>query len=162
MEHILVVNDHESVHLVHYLRHERRDFDGDAYVAHERSPGVWVAVIKKKSVVEPEQAERVIRTSFSVERSFSAKEFSPIPVYTGNSYKVILTYFKAKRFIPVHTPKIDLVFVVMRGRGTMVAGGPTLPNKGGRRNNSASRHEEGSARRDRHGSPTPSVSPTDG
>jgi len=47
-EHILVVNDHEPVHLVHYLRHERRDFDGDAYTAHERTPGVWVAVIKRR------------------------------------------------------------------------------------------------------------------
>jgi quercetin dioxygenase-like cupin family protein len=130
-EHILVVNDHEPVHLVHYLRHERRDFDGDAYTAYERTPGVWVAVIKRKNDVEPEQAERVIRTSFGEERSFSAKEFSPVPVYTGKSYRVILTYLKAKQFIPVHTPKIDLVFVVTRGKGTMVAGDQRFPVREG-------------------------------
>lgn len=130
-EHILVVNDHEPVHLVHYLRHERKDFDIDAYAAHERSPGVWTAVIKKKVDLGGDQAVQVIRTSFSEERSFSAEEFSPVPVYTGKSYRVILTYFKAKQFIPVHTPKIDLVFVVMRGRGVMVAGDRRFPIKEG-------------------------------
>ncbi|MEM0121609.1 MAG: DUF2249 domain-containing protein [Thermoprotei archaeon] len=131
-EHILVVNDHEPVHLVHYLRHERRDFDGDAYVAHERSPGVWIAVIKKKSSApESEQVGKVVHTSFSEERSFSPNGFSPVPVYTGKYYRVILTYFKAKQFIPVHTPKIDLVFVVMRGKGTMVAGDERFPIKEG-------------------------------
>ncbi|MEM3671359.1 MAG: DUF2249 domain-containing protein [Thermoprotei archaeon] len=129
-EHILVVNDHEPVHLVRFLRHERRDFDGDAYVASERSPGVWVAVIKK-SAREQQDADQVVHTSFSEERSFSTDGFSPVPVYSGKSYKVILTYFKAKQFIPVHTPRTELVFAVVRGRGLMVAGDKRFPIKEG-------------------------------
>ncbi len=38
------------------------------------------------------------------------------------SYRVLLTYIRAGQFIPVHTPRVDLVFVVQSGRGTVVAG----------------------------------------
>ncbi len=61
-------------------------------------------------------------TSFEKERRYSDSAFSPVPVYMTSSYRVLLTYIRAGQFIPVHTPRIDLIFVVQSGRGTVVAG----------------------------------------
>lgn len=39
---------------------------------------------------------------------------------------MILTYFKAGQNIPVHTPNIDLVFLVQSGTGEVVSGSKRL------------------------------------
>ncbi len=120
-ETLLVVNDHEPVHLVAFMKHERRDFDSEAYSAHERKPGEWVGAFTKREGA-PEGSAGPVITSFGKERQYSDSAFSPVPVYMAPSYRVLLTYIKAGQFIPVHTPGIDLIFVVQSGRGTMVAG----------------------------------------
>lgn len=119
-EKLLVINDHEPVHLFQYMRHERSDFDSARYSAHSKGEREWVGVfIKKES--QDSVAKSHVFTSFSGERQYSADSFTPIPIHSEKNYKVILVYLKAGQFIPVHTPKTDLVFVVQRGNGEAVA-----------------------------------------
>lgn len=120
-ESLSVVNDHEPVHLVSFLKHERRDFDVGSYSARERGPGEWVGEFKKRREGMGSGPE-VVFTSFEKERQYGDATFSPAPVYSTPTYRVLLTYIRAGQFIPVHTPGIDLVFVVQSGRGIMVAG----------------------------------------
>jgi quercetin dioxygenase-like cupin family protein len=68
------------------------------------------------------QSDRIVITSFEKERNYDEHAFSPIPLYSTNEYRVILTYFKAGQFIPVHKPNLDLVFLVQSGTGEVVAG----------------------------------------
>ncbi len=120
---LLVVNDHEPVHLVQFMKHERPDFDFGSYSAYQRGPAEWVGVFKKRKAVDSKQAQSgIIFTSFEKELVQDDSAFSPIPVYTSSDYRVILAYFKAGQFIPVHTPKIDLVLLVHSGKGEVVAG----------------------------------------
>ncbi|MDG7026337.1 MAG: DUF2249 domain-containing protein [Nitrososphaerota archaeon] len=120
-ETLSVVNDHEPVHLVAFMKHERRDFDPEAYRAYERRSGEWVGVFTKRLEVAGDRAGPVI-TSFAKERQYGDSSFSPVPIYATPSYRVLLTYIRAGQFIPVHTPNIDLIFVVQSGKGTVVAG----------------------------------------
>jgi uncharacterized protein (DUF2249 family) len=124
---LLVVNDHEPVHLLQFMKHERRDFDFSAYQAYQKGPAEWVGVFKKKKKAEAqktdagEEGDRLIFTSFEKERNYDPGSFSPVPVYTSKDYKVIMAYFKAGQFIPVHSPGIDLVLFMYNGRGEVVA-----------------------------------------
>jgi uncharacterized protein (DUF2249 family) len=120
-ETILVVNDHEPIHLVQFMKHERRNFDAASYKAYEMGPREWVGVFKKKEVAELLQNDGVVITSFEKERAYDERAFSPVPIYSTNEYRVILTYFRAGQFIPVHKPNIDLVFFVQSGTGEVVA-----------------------------------------
>ncbi len=128
---LLVVNDHEPVHLVQFMKHERSDFDSGSYKAYERSPGEWVGVFKKRATGPNGSASAVVVTSFEKERAFDDHAFSPVPVYTGDGYRVILAYLKAGQYIPVHSPKTDLVLLVHSGEGEVVAGERRLDVKPG-------------------------------
>ena len=119
---LLIVNDHEPVHLYQYMKHECRDFDVDAYQVYQKDPYTWIAVFKKSSMIDKQRNSKNIITSFDKEQCFDDKGFSPIPIYSTENYKVILTYFKAGQFIPVHAPKVDLVFLVYEGKGEVVIG----------------------------------------
>ena len=119
---LLVVNDHEPVHLVQFMKHERKDFDFTSYKAYQRGPAEWVGVFKKKVQEVSFEHSNMVFTSFERERVQDDNAFSPIPVFTSKDYKVILAYFKAGQFIPVHTPSIDLVLLVYSGKGEVVAG----------------------------------------
>lgn len=119
---LLVVNDHEPVHLVQFMKHERKDFDFTSYKAYQRGPAEWVGVFKKKVQEVGHEHSNIVFTSFERERVQDDSAFSPIPVFTSKDYKVILAYFKAGQFIPVHTPSIDLVLLVHSGKGEVVAG----------------------------------------
>ena len=117
---LLVVNDHEPVHLVQFMKHERNDFDFASYATYRKGPTEWIGVFKKKE--NELQKKGVMFTSFEKERTLDEGAFSPVPVHSSKDYRVILAYFKAGQFIPVHTPKIDLVLVVHSGTGEVVAG----------------------------------------
>ena len=122
-EKLLVVNDHEPIHLVQLMKHERRDFDAASYQAYQKGPKEWVGVFKKKETADPVKSDGVVITSFEKERTYDEHAFSPISIYSTNEYRVILVYFKAGQFIPVHKPNIDLVFLVQSGTGELGAGG---------------------------------------
>jgi quercetin dioxygenase-like cupin family protein len=130
-ETLLVVNDHEPAHLLHFMKHERRDFDANAYQAYQKGPNEWIGVFKKKAAPESSQNNGVIITSFEKERSYDDHAFSPMPIYTADNYRVILTYFKAGQFIPVHTPNIDLVFLVQSGTGEVITANKRMRIKPG-------------------------------
>lgn len=121
-EKLLVVNDHKPIHLVQVMKHERRDFDAASYEAYQKGPKEWGGVFKKKEAAEPSQNDEVVITSFEKERTYNEDAFSPVPIYSTNEYRVILTYFKAGQFIPVHKPNIDVVFLVRLGTSEVVAG----------------------------------------
>jgi quercetin dioxygenase-like cupin family protein len=130
-ETLLVVNDHEPVHLVRFMKHERRDFDADSYQVYQRGPAEWVDVFKKKSITKSDHGDGIIVTSFERERSYDDHAFSPRAIYTTDNYRVILTYFKAGQFIPVHTPNVDLVFLVQSGTGEVIAANKRIRIKPG-------------------------------
>ncbi|QKR00268.1 DUF2249 domain-containing protein [Metallosphaera tengchongensis] len=115
---MFILNDHEPVHLIHFLSH-RDDFDMDAYYAKEEGEGRWLAYLKKKT----SQVDRkVLYTDFDKNKKFSDSSFTPVQVYKTSTYAVILAYFKPGQFIPVHSPDIDLILYVRKGRGKVVAG----------------------------------------
>jgi quercetin dioxygenase-like cupin family protein len=122
---LLVVNDHEPVHLLHFMKHERRDFDSGAYQAYQRGSAEWVGVFKKKPLESQTAVAKngpgIVFTSFDKERVYDLGSFSPVPVYNSKDYKVIMAYFKAGQFIPVHSPGIDLLLYIHIGRGEVVA-----------------------------------------
>jgi len=118
---LYLINDHEPVHLLHHMRHERSDFNADAYMAYEVDSNLWVCLFNKKTVSKPEGNEVVI-TNIGRERAYDDRSFTPVPVYASKDYKVLLVYLKAGQFIPVHTPDIDLILIVHSGEGEVVAG----------------------------------------
>ncbi len=120
-ETLLVINDHEPVHLFQYMRHERHDFDSLQYRAYRKSEREWVGTFIKKRADSTVPADHVF-TSFARERQYSDDSFTPIPIHTDKNYKAILTYLRAGQFIPVHTPGTDLIFIVQSGTGEAVAG----------------------------------------
>lgn len=63
-ETLLVVNDHEPIHIVQFMKHERRDFDADAYQAYQKGPKEWIGVFKKKAAPESSQNNGVVITQF--------------------------------------------------------------------------------------------------
>ncbi len=107
------------------MKHERRDFNFESYRAYQRGPAEWVGVFQRKTMEEDADGSLsksgVVFTSFEKEKIADDASFSPVPVYTSKDYKVILAYFKAGQFIPVHTPGIDLVLLVHTGNGEVVA-----------------------------------------
>ncbi|MBX8637075.1 MAG: DUF2249 domain-containing protein [Thermoplasmata archaeon] len=119
-EKLLVINDHEPVHLYQYMLHERYDFDSAQYRAYNRGAGEWVGTFIKKENRHP-STENHVFTSFAGERQYSDDSFTPVPIYSDKNYKVILVYLKAGQFIPVHAPGVDLIFVVQSGIGEAVA-----------------------------------------
>jgi len=87
--------------------------------------------LRNKEPPEPLPSDGVVITSFEKERTYDEHAFSPIPICSTNDYRVILTYFKAGQFIPVHKPNIDLIFLVHSGTGEVVAGGRRQQIKSG-------------------------------
>lgn len=136
-ETMLVVNDHEPVHLAEVLKHMRKNFDAGAYRPYQRGPFEWVGEVRRKKEEEKseemgvEPGPAVVFTSFDKERKFDDQKFSPIPIYTSETYRVILVYFRAGQLIPVHAPSVDLVLLVYSGRGELIAGSERHPVKPG-------------------------------
>ena len=59
-------------------------------------------------------------------KSFGETNFAPNVVYQSTDIKVVLAYFKAGQFIPVHTPAVDLILVILEGEAEVVAGDERL------------------------------------
>jgi len=55
-------------------------------------------------------------------KSFDEKKFNPKAIYQSDQMRVILAYFKKDQFIPVHTPKIDVILCILEGEAEVVAG----------------------------------------
>ncbi len=115
-----VIVDHDPRHLLEHMKHEGLPVVVSAYETHRNPDGTFVGVFRRGE--NPAPTGKVKITSFDDERSFSPERFSPVGIYSGKDYKVIITYIRAGQFIPVHSPDTDLVFAVFKGTGMAVAG----------------------------------------
>lgn len=114
----------------------RKNFDAGAYRTYQRGQFEWIVEVRKKK--EEKEVEvgaglgsAVVFTSFDKERRFDDQNFSPVPIYTSETYRVILVYFRAGQLIPVHAPSVDLVLLVYSGTGELIAGSEKHPVKPG-------------------------------
>ncbi len=54
--------------------------------------------------------------------SFTSDRFHPIPFGQSERSRALLVCLEPGQFIPVHAPGVDIVFVILEGEGTLVAG----------------------------------------
>ena len=54
--------------------------------------------------------------------AFRREKFNPVMVAAGAHMKAVLTCLEPGQFIPVHSPGVDMVLVVLEGVGQTVAG----------------------------------------
>ncbi len=59
--------------------------------------------------------------------SFRPEKFNPVLLAAGAHMKAVLTCFEPGQFIPVHSPGVDMLLIVLEGEGQVVAGGRQEP-----------------------------------
>jgi quercetin dioxygenase-like cupin family protein len=69
---------------------------------------------------------KIVKVNAGDLKSFNDIKFAPNVVYQSDGIKVVLAYFKAGQFIPVHTPGVDLVLYILEGEAEVVAGDERL------------------------------------
>ncbi len=117
---LYIISNHEPIHLIDQMRHEGLPFVESAYTSIEKPDGSYQTTLVKEEVSE--SADGIKFTSMDKERHYSENRFSPIGIYSTDTYKVILTYIKSGQCIPVHSPRVDLIFAVISGTGKATAG----------------------------------------
>jgi len=60
----------------------------------------------------------MVATDFDAEREFE-EGFSAQQIHASDRAKVVLGFFRAEQFIPVHAPSSDLVVTVVEGSGVV-------------------------------------------
>ncbi len=68
----------------------------------------------------------IVKVNAKELKSFGETNFAPNVVYQSADIKVVLAYFKTGQFIPVHTPAVDLILVILEGEAEVVAGDERL------------------------------------
>jgi quercetin dioxygenase-like cupin family protein len=53
---------------------------------------------------------------------FKDERFHPVALAETDRSKVVLACFEPGQFIPVHSPKVDVMLLVLEGEGTVVIG----------------------------------------
>ena len=66
--------------------------------------------------------KNIVRVNARELKSLDNNKFTPKPVYQTEEMKVVLAYFKPGQFIPVHSPRVDVVLCVLDGEAEIVAG----------------------------------------
>ena len=122
---LYVIIDHDPRHLVEHMKQEGLPLDASPYRSFMNDDGTFVGVFRRMDDVPVEGKVKV--TSIDEERSYLPDRFSPVAIYAEENYKVLITYIKARQFIPVHSPSTDLVFAVFRGTGSAYAGSREVP-----------------------------------
>ncbi len=115
-----IISDHEPIHLIDQMRHEGLPMVESAYTSIERPDGSYQSTLVKGDVPDP--TDGIKFTSLDNERHYSENRFSPVGIYSTDTYKVILTYIRKGQCIPVHSPGVDLIFTVVKGTGRAIAG----------------------------------------
>ena len=54
--------------------------------------------------------------------SFSPERFTPVPFGQSERSRALLVCLEPGQFIPVHSPGVDITFVILEGEGTLVVG----------------------------------------
>lgn len=124
-EGIRVVSDHEPIHLIAQIKHSGIPIDDSAYSSTEREDGSYESILVKGRVTELNEGVKI--TSMDLERHYLNDMFSPVGIYSADNYRVILTYIRRGQCIPVHSPKVDLIFAVIKGAGTAIGGNQEFP-----------------------------------
>jgi quercetin dioxygenase-like cupin family protein/uncharacterized protein (DUF2249 family) len=119
-EELQIISDHEPLYLIDQIRHEGLVFLESEYTSSERPDGSYITTLVKGE--DGGLFEGVKITSIDKERKYSKDRFSPVGIYSADSYKVILTYIRAGQCIPVHSPSVDLIFAVIKGTGIATVG----------------------------------------
>ena len=70
--------------------------------------------------------DNIIHVNAGELKSLNDNRFSPNPVYQTGDMKVVLAYFKPGQFIPVHSPRVDVVLCILEGEAEIVAGDRTV------------------------------------
>lgn len=65
--------------------------------------------------------KKYVKTSIEAFKQYDEGKFNPRMVYQSKEMRVILAYFMPGQFIPVHSPGIDVVLSVLKGKGEVVA-----------------------------------------
>lgn len=63
-----------------------------------------------------------IVTNYKTVASFSPERFTPVPFGQSERSRALLVCLEPGQFIPVHSPGVDITFVILEGEGTLVAG----------------------------------------
>ena len=71
----------------------------------------------------------IVRVNAKELKSFGENNFAPNVVYQSTDIKVVLAYFKKDQFIPVHTPRVDLILYILEGEAEVAAGEERLSAK---------------------------------
>ncbi|MBI4595734.1 MAG: cupin [Candidatus Tectomicrobia bacterium] len=75
--------------------------------------------------------KKVIHVNFEDCKEFNQSRFNPVVPHQTDKYKLVLAYFLPGQFIPVHSPSVDVIFCIYKGKGEIVAGESSLPVKSG-------------------------------
>ena len=71
----------------------------------------------------------IVRVNAKELKSFGENNFAPNVVYQSTDIKVVLAYFKKDQFIPIHTPRVDLILYILEGAAEVAAGEERLSAK---------------------------------
>ena len=71
----------------------------------------------------------IVRVNAKELKSFGENNFAPNVVYQSTDIKVVLAYFKKDQFIPIHTPRVDLILYILEGEAEVAAGEERLSAK---------------------------------
>ena len=104
-EELVVIADHYPAHLLQILSGQIEKYKVD-----QTETGDFILKVTKKS-------SKSIITHISEYRKVG-DTFTPIPVLRKDEYGVVLVFFKAGQYIPIHAPDSDLIFYVIQGKGT--------------------------------------------
>lgn len=74
---------------------------------------------------------KVIHVNFEESKEFNKTRFNPVVPYQTDKYKIVLAYFRPGQFIPVHSPSVDVIFLIYKGKGEIVAGEEKVNVQGG-------------------------------
>lgn len=75
------------------------------------------------------EEKRAVKVNAVDLKSFDEKKFNPKTIYQSDQMRVILAYFKKGQFIPVHTPKIDVILCILEGEAEVIAGEERMRTK---------------------------------
>ncbi|BDB98332.1 DUF2249 domain-containing protein [Saccharolobus caldissimus] len=104
-EELVVIADHYPAHLLQILSGQIEKYKID-----QTATGDFILKVTKKG-------SKPIVAHISEYRK-TGDIFTPIPVLRKDEYGVILVFFKAGQYIPIHAPDSDLIFYVLQGKGT--------------------------------------------
>jgi quercetin dioxygenase-like cupin family protein len=64
----------------------------------------------------------ILTQNYQDHTQFRSERFNPIALAETERSKVVLACFEPGQFIPVHSPQVDVMLLVLEGEGTLVAG----------------------------------------